>query len=137
MERLIKHAYLYATFSEEDTQLGAVLVQDNVIVGAGWNSHISRVAMSEIEMTMLTCQHSLSCSLLVCPMPPGLRESALIVISGITQLVYHKSMKDLLEESVDVEIGLSILREAGIEITEWNGLINCFKLRYQGKTFAP
>ena len=135
----MKHAYLYATFTEEYTQLGAILVQDDVIIGVGWNTHVSRAAVSEIEMALVTCQHSLIGSLLVSPMPPGPKQASLIVTSGITHVSYHKPMRELLEGHVaeGVTLALNMLREADIEITEVNAHLKCFILDYQGKDFMP
>ncbi len=139
MQRLLKHAYLYATFSEEDPQLGAILVQDDVIVGAGWNQRISDHPVSEVEVALLTCQHSSQGAVLVTPMPPCSRLSSLIVVAEITHVVYHKAMMDRLEkgEISAIECGLNLLKEHDIEITEIDAHLGCFTLKYNGKDFIP
>lgn len=139
MKNLIKHAYLYATYSEEDSQLGAIIVNDDMIIGAGWNQRISGIYVSEIEIALITCQHSLQGAVLVTPMPPYGSNVSLIIVAEITTVVYDERIKELASRVVRraIEDGFKILEDNNINITRWEDPLGCFKLKYGGKTFEP
>ena len=137
MESLMKHAYLYATFSEEPNQLGAIIVQDEVIVAGGFNRRVGSIIVSEIQVALITCQHSTQDAMLVCPLPPSEEEASLIILAGIAQVVYDKRMKDLAPYMEPMRDGLKLLEANDIEIIPWEGYLGCFKLKYDGKTYEP
>ncbi len=133
MQRLLKHAYLYATFSDLPDQLGAILVSpEGIIISAGWNQPY----VSEIEIALVTCQHSSEGSTLVTPRPPDLKEASLIMAAGIIQVVYHRAMREGID-TYDTEQGLELLKDNDIEITEIDAHLGCFTLKYNGKDFMP
>ncbi len=137
--RLLKHAYLYATFSDEDPQAGAVLVKDEAIIGMGWSKEISSVPVSEIEDVLLTCRYGAHDSMLVCPMPPCFDSAALIVTAEVATVVYHKYLRDQLTGAMNaiVDRGLDILKDYDIDIIEYDGPLNLFNIKFHGKMITP
>ncbi len=137
--RLLKHAYLYATFSDQDPQGGAVLVKDDAIIGMGWAKEISSVPVSEIEDVLLTCRYYAESAMLVCPMPPCFDAAAFIITAEVGTVVYHKYMLDQLTgaEIAIVDRGLQMLKEHDIDIIEYDGPLNLFNIKFHGKMLTP
>ena len=136
-ERLLKHAYLYATFAyEEKTEYGCVLVRDEAIIGVGWNKTIGGVACTAIEMALLLCNHPKEGTLLFTTAPPSVSDAKLLIIAGIDTVIYHKAQRDKMYW-FDSE-GLALLEENAVEIIDYCcHLGHSLNILFEGKLWTP
>lgn len=131
----MKHAYLYATYSDLPDQLGAIIVKDDLIISGGWNQRVRDTIVSPILHALISCQHDPQDTMLVCPMPPTEGEAILILLAGIAVVLYDERMKNLAPNLDTIEEGLKMLED--IEINVFNDQLDCFTLRFDGKDFKP
>lgn len=139
-ERLMRHAYLYATFSDQPNQLGAILVQDNIILmSAGWSQEIANQPASHIMGAIVACEHSMLDTMLVCTMPPIEEDVPLILLARIAIVKYHVAAKDLVSGSLlhSMDKAIKLLQSEDVEVIPWSGTLGGFTLDYDGKCFTP
>lgn len=137
LKRMIKHAYLYATFSQELSQFGAVIVRDQAIIGMGWNKNIGGIYVSAIETAICSCQSQ--DAVLICTQPPVMSDAKLIVISSIASVFYCKAQRaknanayqDLFNTATE------FLTNNEVHIAEYQDTIGVFNILWEGETWKP
>lgn len=138
LKRMIKHAYMYATFSEELSQFGTVILRDQTIVGMGWNKNISGIYVSAIEAAIAKCDPT--DAVLVTTQPPTPSDAKLIVISGVSSVFYCKAQRDKNTNSYQAMFNTAteFLGQNKVDIAEYlDGVSGCFNILWEGKTWQP
>ncbi len=157
-KNLLKIAYLEAQKSTNpSTQNGAVLVDDegNVILSAV-NSFPDKVAETEERQTK-PLRHKFSVHaernvifraarlgikteglIMVCPWAACSDCAQAIIQAGLKRLVTHKQALDRSGHwKEDIELALSMLREAGVELIIFDGKIGTGKVLRSGEFWEP
>ncbi len=138
LERMIKHAYLYATFSTELSQFGAVIVNNQAIIGMGWNKNIGGIYVSAIETAICKCVPQ--DATLICTQPPVMSDAKLILLSGIASVFYDKGQRDKNANAYQAlfNTATEFLEENDVGIAEYqDGVAGCFNILWEGETWQP
>jgi len=157
----LRHAYQYASAHSKDpsTQLGAILVKPNVgIVSWGvnnipeklkntkdrWEYPKKKQYVEHAERNALyKCTSRAICTagmVMYCPWFACADCARAIIQCGIIGVVGHKEIYELTNDrwKETTDIGISILKEAGVKCTIWSGKIgNGLSVRVNGTEFHP
>ncbi len=140
IERMMKHAYLYATFGTELSQFGAVIVRDKAMIGMGWNKNIDSHWFSAIETALFSSHSKPTEGTLICTQPPVMSDAKLILLSGVNSVLYHKSQRDKNQNSYQAlfNTATEFLANHDIGTAEYiDRLDGCFNIRWEGETWQP
>lgn len=76
---------------------------------------------------------------MVCPWAPCTDCARAIIQCGIKRLVTHKQAYDRSPDSwkPDVDLGLAMLKEAGVEVVWYDGVVGIEGLRHSGQVWNP
>ena len=141
----LRHAYQYAqSYSNHPTnQLGAVLTQPSVGV-VGWGVNVFVGTNSDIEggwelpekNVIYKCACRGICTagmILYCPQFTSDQGARAIIQSGIQAVVIHDTVC-----SLENNVGVQMVRDAGLLVKSWNGEIgNNVSVRINGDTLSP
>ena len=140
IERVMKHAYLYATFGLEPSQFGAVIVRDKAMIGMGWNKNIDGIYFSAIETALFSSHTKPQDATLICTQPPVMSDAKLILLSGVSSVIYHKSQRDKNQNSYQAlfNTATTFLEDHDIGTAEYVDLLDgCFNILWEGETWQP
>ena len=139
LERMIKHAYMYATFSDQQSQFGAVIVRDQAIIGMGWNKAIDGIYVSAIEAALFACLAKPSEATLITTQPPVMSDAKLILLSGVTSVIYDQAQRNKNQNSYQqlFNIATKFLVDNKVGIAEYQGNIKCFNILWESQTWQP
>lgn len=152
-------AYQMAYYSPDpSTQNGAVIVRDGIVLCGsanvfpdGLEDSVSRWKNRELKYILvnhaerraiaLAAKNGIACegATLYCPLMACSVCAQQIVDSGIKRCVFDERFRTLMPKrwSVEVDRGMSILREAGIERTSLNEVFGLRSIHFNGQSFIP
>lgn len=159
MRELLRDAYTYGSVFSQDpiTHLGALLVLSDGYKLSGVNMLPLGVQQSpgrlerpvkylymehaERNVILKAARNGLSTdgATLYCPWITCADCARAIIGAGITKVVGHKQLCDLSPArwSASIEAGLTMLREAGVDIEFYDGSIGGVRTLFDGKVWEP
>jgi dCMP deaminase len=159
VQQYLRTAYRYAAETSEDpvTWNGSLVVSEDGMVSYGTNrlplgvqslpERLERPAKydylihAEQDSILQSALHGVSTfqAVMYCPWAPCTACARFIIQSGIRKLVAHKQMHDKTPERwvADIERALGLLKEAGVEYEQWDGVVGECEHKFNGEIWHP